>query len=168
MEVIAADMPIGPQVPDGEDANGRPRWEAIANGDSGVPRGREQEIATLLRFISHARIRNTVWLMADVHYCAARYCHPDRAAFQQFEPFWEFVGGPLNAGSFGPNGLDATFGPCVVFQKAPPAPNTSPLAGYQFFGEVEIDGRSGVLTVTLRDLDGVAQFRQPILPHGVA
>ncbi|KFA20963.1 hypothetical protein KWS_0123450, partial [Xanthomonas vasicola pv. musacearum NCPPB 4384] len=34
--------------------------------------------------------------------------------------------------------------------------------------DVEIDGRSGVLTVTLRDLDGVAQFRQPILPHGVA
>ncbi len=167
-KVIAADMPIGLQVPDGEDGNGRPRWEAIANGDPGVPRGREQEIATLLRFISRARIRNTVWLTADVHYCAAHYYHPDRAAFQQFEPFWEFVGGPLNAGSFGPNALDATFGPSVVFQKAPPAPNTSPLAGYQFFGEVDIDGRSGVLTVTLRDLDGVAQFRQPILPHGVA
>ncbi|MCT8357567.1 alkaline phosphatase D family protein [Xanthomonas citri pv. anacardii] len=167
-KVIAADMPIGLQVPDGEDANGHPRWEAIANGDPGVPRGREQEIAMLLRFISRARIRNTVWLTADVHYCAAHYYHPDRAAFQQFEPFWEFVGGPLNAGSFGPNALDATFGPSVVFQKAPPAPNTSPLAGYQFFGEVEIDGRSGVLTVTLRDLDGVAQFRQPILPHGVA
>lgn len=164
-KVIAADMPIGLQVPDGEDANGRPRWEAIANGDPGAPRGREQEIATLLRFISRARIRNTVWLTADVHYCAAHYYHPDRAAFQEFEPFWEFVGGPLNAGSFGPNALDATFGPSVMFQKAPPAPNTSPLAGYQFFGEVEIDGRSGVLTVTLRDLDGVAQFRQPILPH---
>lgn len=167
-KVIAADMPIGLQVPDGEDGNGRPRWEAIANGDPGVPRGREQEIATLLRFISRARIRNTVWLTADVHYCAAHYYHPDRAAFQQFDPFWEFVGGPLNAGSFGPNALDATFGPSVVFQKAPPAPNTSPLAGYQFFGQVDIDGRSGVLTVTLRDLDGVAQFRQPILPHGVA
>ncbi|MCC4613782.1 alkaline phosphatase D family protein [Xanthomonas campestris pv. esculenti] len=165
-KVIAADMPIGLQVPDGEDGEGRPRWEAIANGDDGVPRGREQEIATLLRFISRARIRNTVWLTADVHYCAAHYYHPDRAAFQQFEPFWEFVGGPLNAGSFGPNALDATFGPTVVFQKAPPAPNTSPLAGYQFFGEVEIDGASGVLTVTLRDLDGVAQFRQPILPYG--
>lgn len=56
----------------------------------------------------------------------------------------------------------------VVFQKAPPAANTSPLAGYQFFGEVEIDGASGVLTVTLRDVDGVAQFRQPILPDGAA
>ncbi|AKC80051.1 hypothetical protein XB05_15750 [Xanthomonas arboricola] len=70
-----------------------------------------------------------------------------------------------NAGSFGPNALDATFGPTVIFQKAPPAPNLSPLAGFQFFGEVEIDARTGVLTVTLRNLDGVAQFRQPILPH---
>ncbi|MEC3887775.1 alkaline phosphatase D family protein [Xanthomonas campestris] len=165
-KVIAADMPIGLQVPDGQDADGRARWEAIANGDPGVPRGREQEIAALLRFISTARIRNTLWLTADVHYCAAHYYHPDQAAFQQFEPFWEFVAGPLNAGSFGPNALDATFGPTVVFQKAPPAPNTSPLAGFQFFGEVEIDGHSGVLTVTLRDLDGVAQFRQAILPHG--
>ncbi|KQQ83737.1 alkaline phosphatase [Xanthomonas sp. Leaf131] len=165
-KVIAADMPIGLQVPDGQDAAGRARWEAIANGDPGVPRGREQEIAALLRFISTARIRNTVWLTADVHYCAAHYYHPDRAAFQQFEPFWEFVAGPLNAGSFGPNALDATFGPTVIFQKAPPAPNMSPLAGFQFFGEVEIDAHTGVLTVTLRDLDGVAQFRQPILPHG--
>ncbi|APP83116.1 alkaline phosphatase D family protein [Xanthomonas hortorum] len=165
-KVIAADMPIGLQVPDGQDAAGRARWEAIANGDPGVPRGREQEIAALLRFISAARIRNTVWLTADVHYCAAHYYHPDKAAFQQFEPFWEFVAGPLNAGSFGPNALDATFGPTVIFQKAPPAPNLSPLAGFQFFGEVEIDAHTGVLTVTLRDLDGVAQFRQPILPHG--
>jgi len=38
----------------------------------------------------------------------------DRAAF------WEFVAGPLNAGSFGPNPLVKTFGPEVVFEKAPP------------------------------------------------
>ncbi len=81
-KVIAADMPIGLQVPDGEDANGRPRWEAIANGDPGAPRGREQEIATLLRFISRARIRNTVWLTADVHYCAAHYYHPIAPRFR--------------------------------------------------------------------------------------
>ncbi|CAD7729599.1 hypothetical protein LMG31886_42650 [Xanthomonas hydrangeae] len=116
----------------------------IANGDPGVPRGRKQEIAALLRFISAARVRNTVWLTADVHYCAAHYSHPDKAAFQQFEPFWEFVAGPLNAGCFGPNALDVRFGQTVIFQKTP-APNLSPLAGYQFLSEVEIDGASGVL-----------------------
>lgn len=163
-KVIAADMPIGLQVPDGKDAQGQARWEAIANGDPGAPKGRELETADLLRFIARQGVRNTVWLTADVHYCAAHHYHPDRAAFQDFEPFWEFVAGPLNAGSFGPNPLDATFGPEVVFHKAPPQANTSPLSGFQFFGEVEIDGKTAELQVTLRDQDGHPQFTQKLQP----
>lgn len=163
-KVIAADMPIGLQVPDGKDAQGQARWEAIANGDPGAPKGRELETADLLRFIARQGIRNTVWLTADVHYCAAHHYHPDRAAFHDFEPFWEFVAGPLNAGSFGPNPLDATFGPEVVFQKAPPQANTSPLSNFQFFGEVEIDGKTAELQVTLRDQDGRPQFTQKLQP----
>lgn len=89
---------------------------------------------------------------------------PERAAFQDFEPFWEFVAGPLNAGSFGPDTLDKTFGPEVVFEKAPPAQNNSPLAGFQFFGEVNIDGQTAELSVILRDLDGVAVFEQKLQP----
>ncbi|MFH7423243.1 alkaline phosphatase, partial [Pseudomonas syringae pv. tagetis] len=76
-------------------------------------------------------------------YCAAHHYQPDRAVFQDFDPFWELVAGPLNAGSFGPNVLDKTFGPELVFKKAPPAQNTSPFAGYQLFGEVNIDGQTG-------------------------
>ena len=60
-------------------------------------------------------IRNVVWLTADMHYTAAHYYDPNRAQFQEFAPFWEFVSGPLNAGTFGPNALDDTFGPEVVF-----------------------------------------------------
>ena len=157
-KVIAADMPIGLHVPDG------PRWEAIANGNDGPALGRELEIAELLTFIQRARVRNTVWLTADVHYCAAHHYHPNRAAFQQFEPFWEFVAGPLNAGSFGPNPLDATFGPEVVFQKAPPVANSSPRAGFQFFGEVEIDAQTGALDVSLRGLDGAVVYSQTLEP----
>jgi phosphodiesterase/alkaline phosphatase D-like protein len=48
---------------------------------------------------------------------------------EPFEPLPEFVAGPLNAGSFGPNPLDGTFGPEVVFQKAAPTPNSSPGGG---------------------------------------
>lgn len=163
-KVIAADMPIGLGVPDGEVSPGVGRWEAIANGDDGAAKGRELEIAELLGFLRQQKIANTVWLTADVHYCAAHHYHPDRAAFQDFEPFWEFVAGPLNAGSFGPNPLDATFGPQVVFQKAPPAQNTSPFAGFQFFGEVQIEGLSGEMTVQLRDLDGVVVFEKKLQP----
>jgi alkaline phosphatase D len=108
-------------------------------------------------------VRNVVWLTADVHYCAAHRYDPARAVFKDFDPFWEFVAGPLNAGTFGPNTLDNTFGPQVVFQKAPTTQNQSPFAGLQFFGEVNIDERSGAMTVALKDIDGRAVFTQ-VLP----
>lgn len=163
-KIIAADMPIGLWIGDGKDAQGRDRWEGIANGNGGQPLGRELEIADLLRFIKRRRIRNTVWLTADVHYCAAHYYDPDKAQFGDFDGFWEFVAGPLNAGSFGPNQLDATFGPRVVFQKAPPAGkvNLSPRAGLQFFGEVNIDSRDRSLTIDLKDIDGMSVFSKTL------
>jgi phosphodiesterase/alkaline phosphatase D-like protein len=34
-------------------------------------------------------------LTADVHYTAAHYFDPNKAAFQDFDPFWEFVSGPI-------------------------------------------------------------------------
>ena len=136
-KVIAADMPISLIVVYDFDR----QWgiEAIAQGD-GPPRGRELEIADLLSFIKHAGIRNTVWLTADVHYTAAHYYDPNKAVFQDFEPFWEFISGPLHAGSFGPNKLDNTFGPQLVYIKAPTkeqGPNAPPSEGLQFFGHCD-------------------------------
>jgi alkaline phosphatase D len=163
-KVIAADMSIGLGAPDGQVSPGVTRWEAVANGDPGPAQGRELEIAELLGFLRAQQVRNFVFLTAEVHYCAAHHYHPDRAAFQDFEPFWEFVAGPLNAQNFGPDTLDKTFGPEVVFEKAPPAQNTSPFAGFQFFGEVNIDGQTGEMRVVLRDLDGVAVFEQKVQP----
>lgn len=160
-KVIAADMPIGLGVPDGKDAEGRAKWEAIANGD-GPALGRELETARLLTRIRQAGLKNVVWVTADVHYCAAHHYAPERAVYKDFDPFWEFVAGPLNAGSFGPNPLDNTFGPRIVFQRAPTAQNMSPFAGFQFFGEVNIDPASRALTVDLRDLNGVSQFSQTL------
>ena len=119
----------------------------------GDPKGRELEFADLLRFIKSAGITNTVWLTADVHYTAAHHYSPERAAFQDFEPFWEFVSGPIHAGTFGPNPLDMTFGPEVRYVKAPAEGqvNLPPSAGLQFFGIVDIDGASEEMTVRLMD-----------------
>jgi len=116
----------------------------------------------VLGFIKRKKIDNVVWLTADVHYCAAHYYDPALARFQDFDPFWEFVAGPLHAGTFGPNGLDDTFGPKVVFESAPPAGqvNLPPSAGLQFFGQVDIDGQSKDLAVTLKDINGAELFRQ--------
>jgi alkaline phosphatase D len=148
---IAADQPIGLVVYD--DFATRTGSEAVGQGE-GPPLGRELEIAALLRFIRDAGVRNTVWLTADVHYTAAHRYDPGRAVFQEFEPFWEFVSGPIHAGTFGPNALDPTFGPQAVFVKAPPPGqfNLPPSAGLQFFGHCAIEGSTGRLTVTLRDV----------------
>ncbi|MGB3409414.1 MAG: alkaline phosphatase D family protein [Jannaschia sp.] len=160
-KVIASDMPIGMMVRDGEAA-----MENGANGD-GPPLGREQDIAEVLSFIKAAEIDNTVWLTADVHYTAAHHYSPDRADFQDFEPFWEFVSGPLHSGSFGPSTYDSTFGPEVRFAKAPTeaqGQNLPPSMGLQFFGLVDIDAATEVMTVRLMDRDDVELWSTELAP----
>ena len=164
-KVIAADMPISLVVV----YDGDRKWgvEAVAQGD-GPPLGRELEIADILSFIKHAGVRNTVWLTADVHYTAAHYYDPNRAVFQDFDPFWEFVSGPLHAGTFGPNDLDNTFGPQLRYVKAPSkeqGPNLAPSEGMQFFGHVAIDGATEIMTVTLKDVEDRALWSTGIEPR---
>jgi len=150
-KVIASDMPIGIQVTDKVD--GQPAFENGANGDGPV-RGREHDIADLLRFIKQNDVKQVVWLTADVHYTAAHYYDPNKAQFQDFTPFWEFVSGPVHAGSFGPGAMDNTFGPQVMYSKDPAGQaNLPPSAGLQFFGHVRIDGESEAMTVTLKDVE---------------
>ncbi|MFD8379905.1 alkaline phosphatase D family protein [Streptomyces sp. NPDC059679] len=161
-KVIACDMPLGLVVPDGATD-----FEAISQGDPGAPLGRELQIAELLRHIKHRKITGTVWLTADVHYTSAQHYDPSRAAFKDFAPFWEFVSGPLNAGAFPAVKLDGTFGPEQPFVKAPTRANVSPAEGFQFFGEVDIDGHSGELTVRLRELGGTVLFTKVLQPGRV-
>ncbi len=155
-KVIAADLPIGLISED-----------AVALGD-GPPERREHEIADLLSFIKRAGVKNTVWLTADMHYTAAHHYDPSRAVFGDFDAFWEFVSGPLHAGSWGPGQLDNTFGPEAMFQKgcsAEQGENLAPCFGLQFFGRVDIDGPSGVMTVTLKDVDDRSLWSVQIEPQ---
>ncbi|MGW0232199.1 alkaline phosphatase D family protein [Actinopolymorpha singaporensis] len=158
-KVVANDLPLGLVVPDDATA-----IEGVAQGDPGAPKGRELEIATLLSALRRQQVDNVVWLTADVHYTAAHHYSPDRATFTDFSPFWEFVSGPLNAGAFGPNRLDATFGPEAVYVHAPPRQGASPMEGWQHFGEVEIAGDSGELTVRLRDQEANVLYARTLTP----
>ncbi len=162
-KVISSDMPIGLVVRDFPAF-----YEAVANGEDGPPVGRELEIADLLKFIKDRRIRNVVWITGDVHYCAAHHYSPSRARFTDFEPFWEFVAGPLNAGTFAPGTMDATFGPEVRFTGTPAdlKANRPPSAGLQFFGTLAIDPRSRAMTVKLHDLSGKAVYSNELPPAG--
>lgn len=143
-KVICSDMPVGLVVRDGPDG-----IEAMADGQAPLA-GREEELAELLRFLKERQVRNVIWLAGDVHYAASLHYEPSRAVFRDFDPFWEFVSGPIHAGTFGPNPLDPTFGPEVRFQSIPAGlkPNRPPSEGQQFFGEVTLQGGSGVLTVS--------------------
>jgi alkaline phosphatase D len=107
-KIIACDQPIGVVVPDG------PLQDGVANGD---PRalGREHEIAALLTALKRRRVRNVLFVTADVHYAAAHHYDPARATYTEFDPFWEFIAGPLHAGTFGTGTLDPTYGPEAVF-----------------------------------------------------
>ncbi|MDS0300672.1 alkaline phosphatase D family protein [Halogeometricum sp. S1BR25-6] len=158
-KVIASDMPIGLVVTDGD------YFEAIGNVD-GEPVGREHEIADLLSFLNEEDVRNVVWFTADVHYTAAHHYHPDRAQFTDFNPFREFVTGPLHAGTFGPSALDDTFGPEVAYEKSPPEgeANLPPSEGLQFFGQVDVAADSEEMTVTLRDRDGDELYSETLVP----
>jgi alkaline phosphatase D len=121
-------------------------------------------------FIKHRRMDNVVWLPADVHDCAAQYDDPTHALFQDLTPFWACVAGPLKAGTVGPNALDNTYGPHVIFQKAP-APgqaNVSPYAALQFLGHVDRDGRSPTMGVSVKDMVGTRLFRQELRPWAPA
>ncbi|MEV1021912.1 alkaline phosphatase D family protein [Streptomyces sp. NPDC050264] len=161
-KVIASDMPLGLVV-----ADGAVNFEAVAQGDPGAPLGRELQIAELLRHIKHRGITGTLWLTTDVHYTSAQHYEPSLAAFQDFAPFWEFVSGPLAAGGFQAAKLDGTFGPRQVFIKAPTRANTSPAETPPYFGEVDIDGDSGELTVRLRQEGGDVLFSRTLQPGRV-
>jgi alkaline phosphatase D len=100
-----------------------------------------------------------------VHYAAAHYYNPDKAQFQDFDPFWEFVSGPLHAGTWAPGILDNTFGPKAMYQKGCDGENLAPCFGMQFFGRVDIDGKSGVMTVTLKDVDNRDLWSVDIAPQ---
>ena len=139
---VCSDMPLGLLI---RDTLG---FEAFANGD-GPPLGRELEVAELLQGLKRRKVRNVVWLTADVHYCASHFYNPARAQFTEFDGFWEFVSGPLHAGTFGPGELDPTFGPELKFScRKPGSPVGGPWSGEQYFGTVRIDPRTRSCRVT--------------------
>jgi len=159
-KVIASSQPIGVLVRDGE------LFDGIANGD-GPALGRELEVAGLLAFLRRRHLRNVVWLTADVHYAAAHRYDPERARFKGFDPFWEFVAGPLHGGTGPRLAMDDTFGPEVRFVGVPEGIGyeLGPPSGLQFFGTVSIDAASGTMSVRLHDLSGEVLYSTELEPH---
>lgn len=165
-KIIACSQPIGIFIAD--DWRTGSGMEGIANGHPGGPAYRERTIHRLLADLKAHDVRNLLWLTADVHYAAAHHYHPERASVRDFDPFWEFIAGPLHAGTFPAGPLDATFGPQVDFYGGPgpeDGVNLPPSAGHQYFGQVDIDGKSGELTVQIVNRNGETRYTRTLEPR---
>ena len=154
--MVAADLPIGLVVPR------RHRLTRASPRATPARRSAASWRSPTCCAPEARRVRNVVWITADVHYTAAHHYDPTGRRSRTSTRSGSSSSGPLNAGGFGPNALDATFGPEVVFHKAPPDGEHRRRTGYQFFGEVDIDAAAEVLTVSLKDIDGTVLFTQDL------
>lgn len=99
-------------------------------------------------------------------WAAAIYYDPSRAAFKDFNPFWEFVIGPIHAGAFGPAAdlpLDPSFGPEYEFKIFPEEPNLPP-PNNQFFGSIDIDEQTAQLSARIHDITGKVVYEKVLSP----
>ncbi|HET9419824.1 MAG TPA: alkaline phosphatase D family protein [Nocardioides sp.] len=161
-KVISADQPLSAPSTRETDLDGP------ANADDGRPLGREPELARVLSAIKRYGVRNVVWITTDVHYTAAHHYSPERAAYTDFDPFWELVSGPLAASPFWTKDdrLDGTFGPRVAFSKGEDTDrlDVTPRPDNQYFGHLAI-AATGELTVTLYDGAGTALWSRLLEPE---
>lgn len=157
-KVIVADQPLAVRP---RDLTGT---DSYANQDDGAPLGREAELARVLSAFQAAGVRNVVWLTADVHYTAAHHFDPARAAYDAFDPFWEFISGPLHCRTFEAKPVDGTFGAERVFALGSDGLSDPPTAGKQFFGQLRI-AADGALTVNLRDVAGSVLWSRVLEPE---
>lgn len=152
-KLVACDQPIALVIPDDDDG----AQEGFANAVNGPPLGRERELADVLVALKARGVKNVAWVTADVHYAAAHFFDPQRAGLD-YHPFWEFVAGPIHAGTFGPNDLDPSLGPELKYIWAPPAGtgNLAPWEGLQTFGTLDVSHHG--VQVGLWGIDGKQRF----------
>ncbi len=150
-KIVACDQPLALIIPDDD------RQEGFANGASGPPAGREIELVAILSALKKRGVKNVAWVTADVHYAAAHRFDGSRVGLD-YHPFWEFVAGPIHAGTFGPNELDPSLGPELKFIWAPPpgTGNLPPSDGLQSFGTIDVT--PDALVVGLWGIDGRQRY----------
>ena len=112
-------------------------WGIPQEGGTGFVFERDR----ILKALRDARVRNLVWVAADVHHAELIRHHP--AAGYSFH---EFIAGPLSATTGRPRPLDQSLGSRSLFARG----------GVYNFGEVVIE--SGRLTVRLIDDAGDVMF----------
>ena len=74
---------------------------------------------------------------------------------------------PINAGTFGPNDVDRTFGPDIKYVSVPAGnkQNRAPAVGQQYFGVAKVDGATETMRVALHDLTGKELYKVDLAPE---
>jgi len=132
---------------------GRHARDSWANGSTrfdpgGSPTGFEHELGVIVEELAKRRVRNVVWLVADVHR-AEVIRHAPRPGLV----FHELVAGPLSASHGGPGWLDETLRPTRLYGEG----------GFDNFGELRI-AEAG-LTVRILDAAGGVRFETTLTPE---
>lgn len=145
-KVVVSSVPLSIPV-------GRPQERDSWSNASvfGLPQegtGFATERDAILRRLRELRVRNLVFVAADVHHAELIRHHP----WLDFS-FHEFVAGPLSAGTGRPRPLDQGLGPRSLFARG----------GVFNFGEVTIEPEH--LTVRIVDDEGTVLFTHTIGPE---
>jgi alkaline phosphatase D len=134
-------------------ATGRDARDGWANGSfhlfrRGTPTGFEHELGEIVRQLAAARVRNVVWLGADIHHAEViRHAPWPGLAFH------ELLAGPLQAGTSQAGFLDDTLGPTRLYAEG----------GFYNFGELRIQPAG--LEVRIIDADGRERFATTLVPE---
>jgi alkaline phosphatase D len=157
-KVIVSSVPMS--IPTGfPPEGGRDGW---ANFDQ--PRGFEQELLDILRFMEQRRILNTFWITTDVHFAEAFRYRPVTA--NPGFVVYELATGPLNAGIFPNATFDTTLNAEVLFGPDPATQPTTWEAAKDGFnlGRLEL-ARDGKLTAAIVNTAGQTQFSFTLTPQ---
>lgn len=102
---------------------------------------------------------------------------PSRAegGFTDFKTMHEFAIGPIHAGAFGPNFLDASFGPEYLYELGPLTLGYERWANLppteirlQSFGRASVSGSDGSITIQLIAIDGTINYEITLEPEEAA
>jgi alkaline phosphatase D len=102
----------------------------------------------IVNAILSQRIRNVVWLAADVHYAQVNAYDPNGDGTIEF---YELISGPLSAASPAPLLPDPAFKPTTLFSEG----------GFMNFGKVTVRGT--LLDVTIIDDSGRVRFSHQLM-----
>ena len=134
-------------------STGRDHRDGWASGSTALsaersPSGFEHELQMIVRALADLRIKNLVWISADVHHAEIIRYRP-RVDFT----FYELIAGPLSASRGRPRPLDQTLSPVSLFARG----------DFFNFGQIALDAHG--LTVRIYDEGGVPQFKHTIAPQ---